>query len=404
MEKEKVLITTIQPISGGVPSMLKIIIDYLRQREYQVTLAFYQPYSISPKLSVPIPALFSRKPSTEKSTFYGCDCVGIGCWLPELEFTHYLLTKRWQKLIDEHSFHMMVSGSCLAAYPYIKTNTPFLAWTATDWFGDRQDRVKQFPIYRRIIDQLLVKPVIKRMEEQIISSGNLIALSAYTQQQLNSITFDGAVSDVLAMPIDTDCFKPAPVSLPNKSTKTRRIGFVGRFSDPRKNISLLLESIALIAQEGQSLELHLIGDTLSKNAKQLINRLAISDKVIVHEHMSSEQLANILPSFDVFVLPSFQEGLCIAAMEAMSCGVPVVSTRCGGPEMFIEDGLNGLLVDFDASELASAISQLLSNEELRQVYANAARSKIVDEYAKPVQERVFWQLFEEYKSTKRLCS
>jgi len=46
MEKKKVLITTIQPVSGGVPSMLKIIIDYLRQREYQVTLAFYQPYNL----------------------------------------------------------------------------------------------------------------------------------------------------------------------------------------------------------------------------------------------------------------------------------------------------------------------------------------------------------------------
>ena len=58
--------------------------------------------------------------------------------------------------------------------------------------------------------------------------------------------------------------------------------------------------------------------------------------------------------WDLFVIPSHQEGLCISALEAMACGVPVVSTRCGGPEDFVLPDRTGLLVPHQAPALAAA--------------------------------------------------
>ena len=397
MTKNKVLITTLEPVSGGVPSMLKIIIEYLHQRNYQITLAYYSPYSMNPELSVPVLKLFQRRPSIKKDFFHGCDGVGVGCWLPELEFTHNWLTERWQNLIDQHTFHLTVSGSCLASYPYVQTKTPFWAWIATDWQGDREDRVKKFPLVRRFVDTTLIKPVAKWMEKKIIASGNVIALSSYTKSQLNKRCFDGAVNDILAMPIDTESFKPQ-----SKNEKKYRIAFVGRFSDPRKNLNLLLESVAQVVEKIPLLEVYLIGDNLTLKQQEYSNELGIIEHLKIYDYMQRDALSKTLTTCDVFVLPSYQEGLCIAAMEAMSCGVPIVSTRCGGPEMFIENNVNGVLVDFNVTEMSAAILQLLTNDELRLGYSFQARKTIVEQYNKETQERTFWALFDQYAKTALL--
>ena len=391
MQKIKVLITTIEPISGGVPSMLRVIIDYLHQRDYDVTLAYYSPYSINPQLSVPTLKLFQRKPSTSNGSFYGCESVGVGCWLPELEFTHHWLSNRWQQLIDKHSLHMTVSGSCLASHPYVQTNTPFFAWIATDWLGDRADRVQSFPLLRRLIDNVLVKPVVTKIEKKIIASKNLVALSSYTQSQLNKISSKDAVDHILSMPIDTDYFKPH-----KEKTKKNRICFVGRFSDPRKNMTLFFESIAQVVKSVKDLEVYLIGDSLPNSYELQVKDLGLTNHLKIYDDMTRGELADILPTCDIFVLPSHQEGLCIAAMEAMSCGVPVVSTRCGGPEMFIHNGVNGALVDFSVQQMSTAILLLLSNDKMRLEYSLQARKTIVDQFSQDVQSHTFWTLFDKY--------
>jgi glycosyltransferase involved in cell wall biosynthesis len=97
---------------------------------------------------------------------------------------------------------------------------------------------------------------------------------------------------------------------------------------------------------------------------------------------------------DAFVLSSLWEGLPTVVIEAMACGVPVVATRCpSGPEEIIMDGVNGLLIPpADTEALADAIIRLLSNPEMAQKLALAAKRRAEDfsvEKIVPQYERLF---------------
>jgi glycosyltransferase involved in cell wall biosynthesis len=93
------------------------------------------------------------------------------------------------------------------------------------------------------------------------------------------------------------------------------------------------------------------------------------------------------------VLPSHQEGLCISALEAMACGVPVVSTRCGGPEEFVIPDVTGSLVGDDPREMAEAIASILVDRDLRLRMSLAARALVEDRYSVSHADAVFAKAF-----------
>jgi glycosyltransferase involved in cell wall biosynthesis len=95
-----------------------------------------------------------------------------------------------------------------------------------------------------------------------------------------------------------------------------------------------------------------------------------------------ERPCEILPMFDVFVMPSLQEGLGLCAMEAQACGVPVVASRVGGLVEAIKDGETGILVPpRDHLALADAIMKVLADKNLASRFAVAGREWIVENFA-----------------------
>ena len=110
--------------------------------------------------------------------------------------------------------------------------------------------------------------------------------------------------------------------------------------------------------------------------------------------MAIEELARLLSTLDVFVVPSQQEGLCLAALEAMAAGCPVVSTRCGGPEEFVQDGQTGFLSDASPESLAHAIARLVEDRELRARCAFGARALVERSYTRSTAAAAFWAAFD----------
>lgn len=360
----RALISTIQPSSGGVPAKTRWLVQELAALGITSTLAWYEPWSCSPELSVPLLRLLSgRRPAARSEAVWPeVPGEGIGAWLPELEFSHYWATRPWRRLIAAADLHLVTTGNPLCAYRFLRSGVPFLAWVGTPWHGDRDARVRTFPWYRRLLDRSLNGPVLRRMERQVlrVPQGRILTISQHTARELEQLS-GCPTAGVLYLPPDPILFRPRP-----DARVPWRIGFAGRYGDPRKQLGLLLDAVLQLHRRGRPVRLELTGERkglrLIADAVQVRGLNAV---VHCHPYLSPEQLAAVMQSWDLFVIPSHQEGLCISALEAMACGVPVVSTRCGGPEDFVLPDRTGTLVPHQASALAEAIDALCSQPEKR---------------------------------------
>jgi glycosyltransferase involved in cell wall biosynthesis len=92
-------------------------------------------------------------------------------------------------------------------------------------------------------------------------------------------------------------------------------------------------------------------------------------------------VSRILNNLDVFVLSSHTEGFSIACIEAMACGIPVVATRCGGPEQILA-GEAGLLVSTgDSESLARGIERVISSKDLATTMTARAMQRVHEQYS-----------------------
>jgi N-acetyl-alpha-D-glucosaminyl L-malate synthase BshA len=91
------------------------------------------------------------------------------------------------------------------------------------------------------------------------------------------------------------------------------------------------------------------------------------------------EVENLLPQFDLFLLPSEQESFGLAALEAMACGVPVIATRVGGVPELVEEGVSGALFAVgDVEGMAAKAAGILASEKLRSQLSAGARARAVE--------------------------
>lgn len=103
-----------------------------------------------------------------------------------------------------------------------------------------------------------------------------------------------------------------------------------------------------------------------KDLKSLIEKYGLEDNVILLGYVSEEKKYQYLSNSDIYLLSSLHEGFGICLMEAMYCGLPIVSTDHGGQTDFLIDGKNAFLVPIeDSSTLSQKIGQLIADTDQR---------------------------------------
>ena len=155
------------------------------------------------------------------------------------------------------------------------------------------------------------------------------------------------------------------------STRALRLLFVGRLS-PQKNVALLLDALAELSEP---VELAIVGDGEERQRlMQKADKLRLSNVRFVGARYDN-QLIEWYRWADVFVLPSWKEGMPLAVLEAMAGGLPVVATDVPGTRELV--GRDGLLVALDAGALAGAVRRLFAEPQLRAALAarSAARAR-----------------------------
>jgi glycosyltransferase involved in cell wall biosynthesis len=159
------------------------------------------------------------------------------------------------------------------------------------------------------------------------------------------------------------------------STNNLVIGSVGNLSFV-KNHLVLLEAMVLLIREFPYIKCILVGDGhLRREIESAVHRLGLKKNVLLVGRR--QDIERILSVFDIFVLSSLSEGLPNALIEAMSCGVPVAASNCGGIPEIIKDGENGILFDPRSPQaIAEAISRLLKDSQLRNTFSVLGRALI----------------------------
>jgi len=113
------------------------------------------------------------------------------------------------------------------------------------------------------------------------------------------------------------------------------------------------------------------------------DELGILDRIIFQG--VDVDAARLLAQMDLFLLPSEQESFGLAALEAMSCGVPVVASRVGGVPELIDEGSGYLFPMGDVESMATAAVDILSDPQKQSAMAAAARSRAVDAFSEDSQ-------------------
>jgi glycosyltransferase involved in cell wall biosynthesis len=132
----------------------------------------------------------------------------------------------------------------------------------------------------------------------------------------------------------------------------------------------------------------LIGDGPERwNAQTLVRELGLEDDV--HFLGVREGMAELLGRADLYLLPSEHESFGLSALEAMSCGVPVIATSVGGTSEVVEQGVSGYLVDpHDVETMGRLAVELLRDPPRHRAMGEAARARVEERFA---QDLVLWR-------------
>lgn len=178
--------------------------------------------------------------------------------------------------------------------------------------------------------------------------------------------------------VDIQLFRPLP-DVPRRAGK-----IVATLSSdmPSKGLAYLLEAVAKLRTE-RDVALTLIGKGgTGEVAAAAIKRFAIEDAVEVLGRIDALDLVRHLNEASAVVVPSLYEGFSLPAVEAMSCGAPLVVTTGGSlPEVVGTEGGAALLVPpADAGALAAAIAHLLDDADLQEKLSRAGRARVLERF------------------------
>ena len=359
----RTLIVTLPPmVAGGVSAKARILADALAAAGREVAIAYYR-----------LPGDDNRS----AQVFDPHPQVAVKCRWPILEQNYTCDSQEWRRLIAAHERHVAVGGTVLIAHPLAKSRVRHMVWCAADLQGDRSYRQAGMPWWRRGPDRWLVQPALARQQRAVLEADNRIfGVSGDTVSRLLNLA-PGRADEITRMtiPVDTEFFVPAGVR-----DRGFVAGFAGRLDDPRKNAPLLIAALAEVRGRGTDLRLTLTGNK-TPGLAAMIARHGLDGHVDFVGRLDRDGLRDFYQSLDLFVLTSRQEGLAIAAIEAMACGLPVVATDCGGPADYVVSGENGFLTGFAVSEVADAISRIASDPDLRRRMSEGARRMAVNGYA-----------------------
>ena len=151
-----------------------------------------------------------------------------------------------------------------------------------------------------------------------------------------------------------------------------------------KGLAFLLEALAKLRAEDDTIHLVVIGKPkYDSRATQLIKELDLSNSIEFITGVSDQRIVELYNQAQLAVVPSLYEGFSLPAIEAMSCGVPLIATTGGAlPEVVGDDGVTALQVPpGDSEALSTKIKWGLAEKDLRSTVGAAGRERVIRNFS-----------------------
>lgn len=385
-------------LGGGVPAVAQFLYRVLnesgRYTPHIISLAMSSRDAYSIRLLAP--RTWSSRLQLVTDTWNGIPFSHMGAVWAELEFQRYQPRRALTDHLNQYDLVQVVAGTPAWAFVARNVHKPICLFIASMIQMERVAILQRQTGWKRlwmrpmtIINARLEQAALKRMSY-------VFAESEYTRRLVIPFCSHEAVG-VAPPGIDTTLFTPATYQ------PDSYILSVGRFSDHRKNVRLLFAAYARLRQQCPAApRLVLVGTAPSLQDMAHAAALGLTSWIDIYENVSIQALADYYRNASLFVLASDEEGLGIVILEAMASGLPVVSTRCGGPETAVSEGETGYLTPVcNAEALATAMQKLLEDPELRQQMGQRGRQIAEERFSLAAAGKVYLDRYDQLLAAKR---
>jgi len=189
------------------------------------------------------------------------------------------------------------------------------------------------------------------------NTNSIVSVSNTLKTEINQV-FNRHIA-VIYNYVDVDKFK-----IPRaKNGNNLNIGFIGRLGNYNKGLDLLLASVSQLGRK--DFLLHIGGDgSLISHFKENAKELGIETNCKFYGDIPHDKIPEFYSCLDIFVVPSRYETFGIVLIEAMASGIPVIATKCGGPQEVVTPSTGILVENENIGELTAAIRYISENISL----------------------------------------
>jgi len=187
--------------------------------------------------------------------------------------------------------------------------------------------------------------------------------------------------DIVHNWIDVSRFVADPRPRESASQDVVQIIFVGWLHE-KKGVQFLIPAIKLLADLTQNFRLTVCGGGgLLESARDQCRALNIERFVDFRGWVKNEDIHHLLNEADIFVLPSLAEGMPNSLLQAMACGLPVVTTRVSSIPAIVKNEVNGILIEPGSAEaICQGLKRLIDDPQLRRRMSETNRRQILENH------------------------
>lgn len=382
--------------SGGVQTIAEMVVRQIEAHpDYEChiySLATSSSDTCSTRLTKP--QTWFKGIQSKKVSWRNREITHIGCHLTELEFMRYKPRKILNEYLEKCDLIQVVCGFPAWGNTVLNQHRPIAVWAATLCAWERKAVLNNAQGLKGLLRRFMTVLTARTDDKVIANVPKIMVMNALVEEHAKKLNHRPAAVVYAPAGVDISWFTPDKTQSP----PAPYILAVGRLADARKNMPLLLEAFKLLKKnQPSSMRLTLAGGNgPDESFWQEVEKAGLKNEVEFIHNPTAAALKKLYQQATCLALSSDEEGFGMVLVEAMACGIPVVATRCGGPNNIVSNGVDGFLVETgNAKILSEKLKTLCLDDKLNHEMGLAARRSVERHFSEQAVATIFYNTWKE---------